>query len=126
MKQNMYLKLFISLFIIVMIGIKLYGSSDFSYTLDTNGNAKITAYKGLESNLTIPNIIDGHNVVTIGSHAFDESGNSTNGHTIKNIVISEGIEKIELLAFAKCTNLESVKLPESLTFLDMQAFFTMY
>ena len=72
--------------------------------------------------MTIPSTIDGHNVVTIGAHAFDESRNSTNGHTIKNLVISEGIERIELLAFAKCTNLETVKLPESLTFLDMQTF----
>lgn len=122
MKKIIYITLLISLFIIVVFTIKSYGASDFSYILDANGNATITAYNGSESNLTIPSTIDGHNVVTIGSHAFDESRNSTNGHTIKNLVISEGIERIELLAFAKCTNLETVKLPESLTFLDMQTF----
>ena len=122
MKKIIYKTLLISLFIILAFTIKSYGASDFSYTLDANGNATITAYKGSESNLTIPSTIEGHNVVTIGKHAFDESSNSTNGHTIKNLVISEGIQRIELLAFVKCTNLETVKLPESLTFLDAQTF----
>ncbi len=122
MKKIIYRTLLISLFIILIFAIKSYGASDFLYTLDANGNATITAYNGTESNLTIPSTIDGHNVVTIGSHAFDESRNATNGHTIKNLIISEGIEKIELLAFVKCDNLETVKLPESLNFLDMQTF----
>ena len=122
MKKIIYRTLFISLFFIVIFTIKTYGASDFSYSLDTNGKATITAYNGTEGNLTIPNTIDGYNVVAIGSHAFDESKNLTNGHTIKNLVISEGIERIELLAFAKCENLETVKLPESLNFLDMQTF----
>ncbi len=122
MKKIIYRTLLISLFIMVVFTIKSYAASDFSYTLDASGNATITAYNGNETNLTIPSTIDGHNVVTIGSHAFDESRNSTNGHTIKNLVISEGIERIESLAFAKCNNLETVKLPESLTFIDMQTF----
>ena len=122
MKRIIYRILLISLFITAIFTIKSYGASDFTYTLDSSGSATITAYKGSESNLTIPSTIDGHNVITIGSHAFDESRNSTNGHTIKNVVISEGIKRIELLAFAKCTNLETVKLPESLTFIDMQTF----
>ena len=122
MKKIIYRTLLISLFIILAFSIKSHGASDFSYTLDANGNATITAYNGSETNLTIPSTIEGHNVVTIGKHAFHESGNSTNGHTIKNLVISEGIQRIELLAFAECTNLEIVKLPESLTFLDAQTF----
>ncbi len=122
MKKIIYRILFISLFLIVIFTIKSYALSDFSYNIGDNGNATITAYNGTDSNLTIPSTIDGHNVVTIGSHAFDESRNSTNGHTIKNLVISEGIERIELLAFGKCTNLETVKLPESLVFLDAQTF----
>ena len=122
MKKIIYRTLLISLFIIVIFNIKSFATSDFSYTLDANGKATITAYNGTESNLTIPSTIDGHNVVTIGEHAFNESRNSTNGSTIKHLVISEGIEWIELLAFAKCASLETVKLPESLTFLDMQTF----
>ena len=108
--------------LILMFTLKSYAASDFSYTLDANGNATITAYNGSQTNLTIPSTIDGHKVLSIGAHAFDESRNSTNGHTMKNLVISEGIERIELLAFQKCANLETVSLPESLNFIDMQAF----
>ena len=122
MKKFIYRTLLIILFIIAIFSIKSYGASDFSYTLDDNGNATITAYNGSESDLIIPSTIDGHNIISIGGHAFDDSHNSTNGQTIKNVVISEGIQKIEILAFAKCNNLESVTLPESLTFLDMQTF----
>ena len=122
MIKKVYKILLISLFIIIFGNIKTFASSDFSYTLDANGNATITAYNGTESNLTIPNIIDGHVVSTIGEHAFDESRNSTNGSIIKNLVISEGIIIIDGWAFTGCENLESVKLPESLTKLDWQIF----
>ena len=122
MRKIIYRTLMISLFSIVAFNIKSYGATDFSYELDSNGQATITSYNGSESDLTIPSTIDGHNVVSIGSHAFDESRNTTNGHIIKNLVISEGITKIEGWAFAKCENLESVKLPESLKSLDWQIF----
>ena len=122
MKNSICKILLISLFVIVAFNIKSFGASDFSYKLDSDGNATITAYNGTEDNLTIPSTIDGHKVLSIGAHAFDENNNSTNGKIIKNLIISEGIEKIELLAFAKCTNLETVQLPETLNFLDMQAF----
>lgn len=122
MIKKVYKILLISLFIIILGNIKTFAASDFSYTLDANGNATITAYNGTESNLTIPNVIDGHAVSTIGAHAFDESRNSTNGSAIKNLVISEGITIIDGWAFTGCENLESVKLPESLAKLDWQIF----
>lgn len=123
MKKIIYRIFLLSLFFVIAFTIKVHAISDFSYNLDANGNATITAYKGSESNLTIPNIIDGHNVISIGGHAFDENYNSiTNGHTINKLVISEGIERIELLAFVNCTNLETVELPESLNYIDMHAF----
>ena len=115
MVKNIYKILLISLFIIVVFTIKSYGASDFTYTLDTNGNATITAYNGSKSDLTIPSTIDGHNVVAIGAHAFEHS-------KIKNIVVSEGITTIGGWAFCECENLENVILPESLTYMDWQVF----
>ena len=122
MRKKVCRILLISLFIIILGNIKTFAVSDFSYTLDANGNATITAYNGTESDLTIPNTIDGHTVITIGAHAFDESRNSTNGSVIKHLVISEGIKRIDGWAFSGCENLESVKLPESLIMLDWQIF----
>lgn len=123
MKKNIYRIFTISFFVIIAFSIKCYGESDFSYTIDANGDATITAYHGEESDLTIPSMIDGHKVKTIARHTFHEYGSQvTNGHTIKNVVVSEGIENIGLLAFAKCENLETVKLPESLISMDGQVF----
>ena len=123
MNKKVFLKIILLIIVILFtFNIKSYGASDFSYTLDANDNATITAYNGTESNLTIPSTIDGYDVIAIGAHAFHESRNSTNGHTIKNVIISEGITKIDGWAFCECTNLESVKLPESLTTIGLQTF----
>ncbi len=115
MVKIIYRTLLISLFIIVVFTIKSYGASNFTYTLDANGNATITEYNGSQSDLTIPSTIDGHNVVAIESHAFEHS-------KIKKIVVSEGITTIGGWAFCECENLESVILPESLTDMDWQVF----
>ena len=122
MKKLLYRVLLISLFMLILFVTKSYCSTEFLYTVDENEKATITAYIGTESDLVIPSKVDGYEVIGIGNHAFDVSRNSTNGNIIKNVVISEGIEKIGLLAFAKCENLETVELPESLTFIDLQAF----
>lgn len=105
-------------------GIEAHLHNGFTYGTDDSKNATIIAYNGNESNLTIPSTIDDCKVVAIGKNAFNEKYNSTstNGHTIKNVIISEGIERIESLAFAGCENLETIKLPESLNFIDTNAF----
>ncbi len=113
--------LIISLFIILIFAIKSYGTSDFSYTLDVNGNAIITAYNGTESNLTIPSKIDGHMVNQIASHAFD-GDRDTHNQILEKITISEGISDIGDFAFVGCTNLESIQLPESLMYLGDTTF----
>ncbi len=97
-------------------------TSDFTYQLDANNNATITAYHGSETNVTIPNTIDGHTVKSIGVHAFDENRNTTNGKILTHISISEGITSIGDYAFIDCINLESITLPESLTSLGSFTF----
>ena len=116
MKKILCRSLLISLFIIGIFAIKSYGASDFEYTLDSNQRATITSYNGSASDLTIPNKIDGYDVIAIANHAFDYN------NTIKNVVISEGIEGIGTHVFLRCENLETVQLPESLTYLGMQSF----
>ena len=109
---------------ILMIVIGLIAMKYYRNTINEQENKKVVDVfsrnvENLEKEKTTMN---GYNVIGIGEHAFDESRNSTNGHVLKNVVVSEGINRIGLLAFAGCTNLESVVLPESLTFIDMQAF----
>ena len=122
-KQIIYKITLLFLFIIFILGVKSYAADlDFTYELDANNRATITAYKGSESNITIPSTIDGYEVKKIGNHAFNENRNSTNGKRLRNVIISEGITTIGDFAFIDCTNLESVVLPETLTSLGDQTF----
>lgn len=111
------------LFFIGILPIFSYASDiEFTYQLDANNNAIITAYHGSSSNITIPNEIDGHLVKSIGEHAFDENRNTTNGKILSHITINEGITSISDYAFVDCDNLESVTLPESITSLGSFTF----
>lgn len=99
-----------------------YAKSEFSYVLDKNNNAMITAYNGSASSITIPNQIDGYKVTKIGQHAFNESRNKTNGKILTNVVVSEGIIELGDFSFVGCTSLNSITLPESLNNLGFQTF----
>lgn len=119
-------KLFYTIFLFVILiffntKCKAATKDDFTYTIKDN-NATITAYSGTASNLTIPPTIDGYTVKEIGDHAFDQSHTQTNGNSIVNVKISEGITTIGDFAFVRCANLESIELPESLTSLGDQTF----
>ena len=48
-----------------------YTSGDYTYTLDTDGNASIKKYTGSTAELTIPDTLDGHLVVEIEDEAFE-------------------------------------------------------
>ena len=67
-------------------------------------------------NLVIPGEFDSKPVINIGEHAFSEN------EKIKTLVLSEGIELVDMGAFAHCTSLEEVALPETLKELDYWAF----
>lgn len=111
----------IFLFFIALFGVYSY-ASDFSYELDANQNASITAYHGSSTDITIPSTIDGHPVKSIAMHAFNENRNTTNGHILTSVIISKGITTVGDFAFIDCSNLQSVSLPESLTSLGQSTF----
>lgn len=119
MKKIIYRILLFNLFFIVVFCIKSYGATEFSYTL-AGDVATITGYDGSNTDIVIPNEIDGHPVKSIGDHAFD--GKRTNGINLENVTISEGITSIGDFAFYSCTNLKNVKLPDSVIDLGVQTF----
>jgi hypothetical protein len=87
--------------------------SDFQYTL--NGKtATITGYLGTNTNVAIPNIIEGCLVTCIGDEAF--AGCSSSSITISDSVTSIGDE-----AFAGCSSL-SITIPDSVTLIGNRAF----
>jgi len=81
-----------------------------------NNQATISAYTGVGGLVTIPNVINGSTVTSIGGSAFSGSTGLT-GVTIPISVTSIGES-----AFSGCTSLTSVMLPSTQTIVGANAF----
>lgn len=90
------------------------GKSVFIYSL-SNGKAVINGYTGTEEHMVIPSSIDGFEVYSIASNAFE-------GYTFKSVIISEGIEYIDWFAFYGCSRLQSITIPSSVKRIGYSAF----
>ena len=90
-------------------------SGDFEYSVE-GGNVKITKYIGSGGSVDIPATIDGKPVTSIGEYAFADCSGLTN-ITIPNSVISIGN-----YAFAGCSELTSITIPSSVTSIENYAF----
>ena len=122
---------------------------DWEYVVEDDGTATLTSYKGKDTTVVIPNYIEGYWVKTIGTNEknYNEgemvnTGNFTSlwgkniveftsnydswdcsvQNTIKEIIISDGIEKIDAYAFAYSKQLEKVIMPRSITYIGSLAF----
>ncbi|MBE6623917.1 MAG: leucine-rich repeat domain-containing protein [Ruminococcaceae bacterium] len=91
-------------------------AKDFEYQLNENGGITITKYTGFESNVEIPDEIDGYSVNVIGDSAFE------NCSDVKTLKLPDSIEIIERGAFKNCTNLKTIELPDSLTTIGYKSF----
>ena len=81
-------------------------NTDYDYVLH-DGKAYLTAYKGDDTDITVPTAIDGYDVVDFGN-AYQ--GNDE----IVRVVIPEGFTRVESYAFADCSKLTELILPEGL------------
>lgn len=85
--------------------------SDFETVLE-NGSLTITKFIGFdESEIIVPNQIDGIDVLSIGANAFAKCTG------IERVIVSEGIKEIHDGAFGGCTALKEIHLPTSLVML---------
>ena len=76
-------------------------SGPWTYELASEGLV-ITAYSGAEENVVIPDEIDGYKVSVIGKHAFLDN------HTMRTLVIPEGVSSIRVEAFYGCAGLSRI------------------
>lgn len=81
-------------------------SGNYTYAL-TNGKVKIVKYSGEETDLVIPESIDGHPVVAIADEAFSRC-DSLISVSIPNSVIDIGINP-----FAACFKLQQIIVPST-------------
>ncbi len=77
---------------------------------------RITGYKSIDSELTVPGQLGGYTVAEIGDHAFE-------GATVlTKVVIPETVAKIGEAAFKGCTSLTTANLPAGITCIGAEAF----
>ena len=117
----------ILLFIVALLGVVQAWSK--SYTLngiyyyydDESGNAKVTSGQGVTGSIVIPNVITIENidypVVSIAENAFAECTEIT------SIVIPNSVTTIEAQAFLGCSSLASITFSENLERIGISAFY---
>ena len=92
--------------------LNLYTSPDglWTYDITESGDSsgiEILRYNGNETNITVPQVIEGRNVISLNS-TFDGF------YELESIVIPDGVTSIEG-AFYGCEGLKNVTLPKSIT-----------
>ena len=88
---------------VLMKGVKnILEHGDFCFYLNEKGEACIENYLGSDSELRIPEMLDGHTVTQIIMRAFK------NEKKIKTLFIPETVEVISDEAFVGCVNLEEI------------------
>ena len=111
---------------------------DWEYETDTATNTiTIKKYKGSDTEVIIPNSINGVKVTQIGTESYttqepflwdDTIRTKIKGtyaykqETTSSVVVSDGIEKIGAFSFIDSVNLTKVKLPNSVTMIGDYAF----
>ncbi len=119
---------------------------DWVFTTESDGTITITKYKGSDTEVVIPNFINGVAVKRVGSTTGTDDtaytfgypilpGNGDTVHrggsedwyhenkSVTKITVSEGIEVIGAYAFSAANALTEIKLPESLKQIYNYAFY---
>ena len=102
--------------LVVLLALPSVVQAQFNYTTN-NGKITITQYTGSDSDVPIPNTINGFKVTVIGSDAFFQSENLT------SVEIGTNVTTIADNAFFQCFTLASVTIPASVTNIGLGPFF---
>ncbi len=94
--------------------VKNFGCYD--YKVYDDGTAVITAYTGSETNVIIPETLDGARVVCIGEAAFAGNVNVT------SVRLNSSLERIEAIAFIDCESLSVIDFNDKLWWIGRMAF----
>lgn len=93
-----------------------YESGDFLYVLDSDGRAQLTSYTGTSYSVSIPESIDGHEVVSIGDYVF------INNPILISVDLGNRITSVGESAFYSCTSLSEVKNGSKIRTVGIEAF----
>lgn len=93
----------------------VYGDYEYEYV---SGGVAITNYNGTQTSITIPNKINGQNVVEIAENAFSHGI----GGVVRNVVLPENLIKISDHAFNGNRQLQTVTFNQKLEWIGENAF----
>ena len=97
-------------------------TDEWAYSYDTSTKTvTLLKYKGSATSVTTPTEIAGHPVTRVGDACFIENYTAVN-QTLKSVVVSEGVLRLENYSFYECKALTSIELPNSLTSIGKYAF----
>ncbi len=89
----------------------------FTWAEREDGTLTITSYEGTDTQVTVPETIDGKTVTAIGSSAFYQH------EALECVVLPETVTTILNSAFERCEKLTEINLPGTLKNIGAQAFF---
>lgn len=94
----------------------VYTYGDYDYCIYTDNTSVIVEYKGNDTDVTIPEDLEGNKVVAIASGAFMRKEN------LKSVNIGNSVEIIGDLAFGGCTSLSRVTIGKKVWSIGPDAF----
>ena len=78
---------------------------DYTYVLLEDGGARITAYDGMDAELTVPDELDGHPVREIGESVFSFC------RSLTTVILPDGLTSIGEGAFEDCPDDLTLTVP---------------
>ncbi len=97
-------------------GQELYTFGSYTYQLYDDDTVLLVDYSGSETNLVIPDTIDGKTVTGIGNSAF------LSNTSIQSLKLNKSLETIEAYAFCACTSLTQITFGNKLWRIGEMAF----
>lgn len=92
---------------------------DYSYEILNDGTLSLYQYEGTDTNIVVPDTIDGRKVTVLGNSTFQYC---TQASDIESVTLPDSLTTIEKNAFYNCEKLKSVTIPPNVSSIGLAAF----
>lgn len=92
---------------------------DYSYKILNDGTLRLYQYEGTDTNIVVPDTIDGRKVTVLGNSTFQYC---TQASDIGSVTLPDSLTTIEKNAFYNCEKLKSVTIPQNVSSIGLAAF----